>query len=57
MFMQNHNNNIALQMHIAERHLVPKLLKEHGLPDGQVQLPPEMLSYIVQHYTREVSLC
>ncbi len=45
------------QMHIAQRHLLPKLLQEHGLPEGQVQLPEAMLSHIIQHYTREVCYC
>ena len=43
-------------MHIAERHLIPKLLKEHGLPTAQVQLPHDVLRHVVQNYTREVCL-
>lgn len=46
----------APQMHIAERHLIPKLLKEHGLPEGQVQLPQAVLQHVIQHYTREVGV-
>ena len=28
------------QVHIAERHLIPRLLAEHGLQQGQLVQPP-----------------
>lgn len=30
----------CLQVHIAERHLIPRLLTEHGLHQGQLVFPP-----------------
>lgn len=38
---------------IARRHLVPKLLEEHGLEAGSVTFPDETLQYIIDRYTRE----
>lgn len=41
------------KLQIAKRYLVPKQVKEHGIKDGQLQLPDDVLSRIVNNYTRE----
>lgn len=38
---------------IAQKHLVPKQLKEHGLSDGDLIFTPEILDAIIEGYTRE----
>jgi ATP-dependent Lon protease len=44
------------KLHIARRHLLPKLLKEHGLKPEWVVIPDEVLSYIITHHTREAGV-
>ena len=41
------------KVEIARRHLIPQLLKNHGIPKGTVTLPRRTLGYIIDHYTRE----
>jgi ATP-dependent Lon protease len=41
------------KLEIAKRHLVPKQVKEHGLKKSQLVFSPEVLSKIVEDYTRE----
>jgi ATP-dependent Lon protease len=41
---------------IARRHLVPKQIKEHGLPAGHVRFSKKALSLIIRDYTRENGL-
>ncbi|MCQ2200565.1 MAG: endopeptidase La [Bacteroidales bacterium] len=38
---------------IAERHLLPRQVTEHGLKTEDVQIPADVLSHIISHYTRE----
>lgn len=38
-----------------QRHLIPGLLREHGLGQDQLEFPPEALQLIADGYTREVS--
>lgn len=42
--------------HIAQRHLVPRQLKENGLSQGSVEFTDEALEYIIAHYTREAGV-
>jgi len=42
--------------HIAQRHLVPRQLKENGLSQGAVEFTDEALEYIIAHYTREAGV-
>jgi len=46
----------AEKLHIAKNHLVPKVLKEHGLTAGQVTISDEALLRVVSHYTREAGV-
>jgi ATP-dependent Lon protease len=44
------------KLHIAENHLLPKQLKEHGIEKEQVTLPNESIEMIISHYTREAGV-
>ena len=41
------------KIEISKRHLVPKLIKEHGLKANDVSLSPALIQFIIQKYTRE----
>lgn len=41
---------------IALRHLLPKQIKEHGMPEGTVKLTPEALRLLIDGYTREAGV-
>lgn len=41
------------KVEIAHRHLLPKALKNHGLKSKTVGLSKEMLTYLIENYTRE----
>jgi endopeptidase La len=38
---------------IAEQHLIPKLLKDHGVKKSQFNVPEDVLQYVIDDYTRE----
>ncbi len=38
---------------IAEKHLIPKLLKDHGVKKSQFNIAEDVLQYVVDDYTRE----
>lgn len=44
------------KVEIAIRHLLPKLLKEHGLKKKQVQVQPSAIRRIIREYTREAGV-
>ncbi len=41
------------KIEIARRHLIPKLVKEHGLEDFEVRITPAAIRYVIERYTRE----
>src|SRR5690625_1472380 len=41
------------KIEIARRHLLPKQLEEHGLPNKAIQIPKRQLEKIIEGYTRE----
>jgi ATP-dependent Lon protease len=41
---------------IARRHLLPKQMEEHGLPDGAVLLDEEVLTVLISGWTREAGV-
>ncbi len=41
------------KLQIAKRYLVTKQMKEHGIKEKQMQLPDEVISRIINNYTRE----
>lgn len=44
------------KLHIARYHLLPKQLEEHGLKQSDVAISDEVLSAIIQRYTREAGV-
>jgi ATP-dependent Lon protease len=44
------------KVHIARRHLLPKQLKEHGIPEGSLAVTDAALRMIVRDYTREAGV-
>lgn len=41
------------KVEIARRHLLPKLLAEHGFEEGEISFDPDALREIIDSYTRE----
>jgi ATP-dependent Lon protease len=41
---------------IAKRYLVPKQLAAHGLADGQLEIPDNVLRLVIREYTREAGV-
>jgi ATP-dependent Lon protease len=41
------------KIEIARRHLIPKQLGNHGVDDTQIVFSDEVISHIIEHYTRE----
>ncbi|MCD8185360.1 MAG: endopeptidase La, partial [Rikenellaceae bacterium] len=41
------------KVQIAKRHLLPKQLQAHGVPEKDFRLPPKMIEKIIAEYTRE----
>jgi ATP-dependent Lon protease len=46
----------AEKAEIATRHLIPKLLTSHGLPEGALPLSQQTLTQIITDYTREAGV-
>jgi len=44
------------KLHIAEKYLVPRQLKENGLRPGDLELPRDVIEAIITQYTREAGL-
>ena len=44
------------KLQIAQRYLIPKQLKEHGLREGQVELSEAVLKRLIREYTREAGV-
>lgn len=42
--------------HIARRHIIPRLLDEHGLKPRQVKIQPSTIKTIITDYTREAGV-
>jgi ATP-dependent Lon protease len=42
--------------HIARRHLLPRLLEEHGLKPSQVKIQPSTIKTVITEYTREAGV-
>ncbi len=38
---------------IARRHLIPKQMENHGIPEGHIEIPDEVIDLIIEKYTRE----
>jgi ATP-dependent Lon protease len=46
----------AEKLHIAKNHLIPKQAKDHGIPEGKLEISDEALLRIITHYTREAGV-
>lgn len=46
----------STKLEIAERHLLPQVLKQQGLTQDQVEIPRDVLEKVVQRYTREAGV-
>lgn len=44
------------KLEIARRHLIPKVLEEHGIKPSQLKISKKALELIIQRYTREAGL-
>lgn len=44
------------KLKIAQRHLIPKQLTEHGLDENSVKLGKETINTVIQNYTREAGV-
>ncbi len=41
---------------IAQKYLVPKQIKNHGLKNNEIKIKPNILNYIIRNYTREAGV-
>jgi ATP-dependent Lon protease len=44
------------KVHIANRYLIPRQIKENGITAEQIEIPEDAVRYIVRHYTREAGV-
>ncbi len=44
------------KVHIANRYLIPRQIKENGISAEQIEFPEEAVRYIIRHYTREAGV-
>ncbi len=44
------------KVHIANRYLIPRQIKENGITVEQIEFPEEAVRHIIRHYTREAGV-
>jgi ATP-dependent Lon protease len=44
------------KVHIANRYLIPRQIKENGITTEQIEFPEEAVRHIIRHYTREAGV-
>ncbi|MFP5277452.1 MAG: endopeptidase La [Acidobacteriota bacterium] len=44
------------KVHIANRYLIPRQIKENGITPEQIEFPEEAVRFIIRHYTREAGV-
>jgi ATP-dependent Lon protease len=44
------------KLHIANRYLVPRQIKENGIMPEQIEFPEEAIRHLIRHYTREAGV-
>ena len=44
------------KVHIAERYLIPRQVKENGIAPEQIEFPQQAVRHIIRHYTREAGV-
>ena len=44
------------KLHIANRYLIPRQIKQNGITEDQIEFPEEAVRSIIRHYTREAGV-
>ncbi|MGB7265283.1 MAG: endopeptidase La [Terracidiphilus sp.] len=44
------------KVHIANRYLIPRQIKENGITAEQIEFPEEAVRHVIRHYTREAGV-
>jgi len=44
------------KVHIANRYLIPRQIKENGIKPEQIEFPEDAVRFLVRHYTREAGV-
>jgi len=44
------------KLHIANRYLIPRQIKENGITSEQIEFPEEAVRHVIRHYTREAGV-
>jgi len=44
------------KLHIANRYLIPRQIKENGITPEQIEFPEDSVRHIIRHYTREAGV-
>jgi ATP-dependent Lon protease len=44
------------KVHIANRYLIPRQIKENGITAEQIEFPEDALRHLIRHYTREAGV-
>jgi ATP-dependent Lon protease len=44
------------KVHIAFQYLIPRQIEENGITQEQIEFPPESVSFVIRHYTREAGV-
>ena len=44
------------KLHIANRYLIPRQIRENGISPAQIEFPEEAVRYLTRHYTREAGV-
>ena len=44
------------KVHIANRYLIPRQIKENGITGEQIEIPEDAVRHIIRHYTREAGV-
>jgi ATP-dependent Lon protease len=44
------------KVHISFQYLIPRQIEENGITQEQIEFPPESVSFIIRHYTREAGV-
>src|SRR6516162_2869116 len=44
------------KLHIANRYLIPRQIKENGITPEQIEFPDDAIRHIIRHYTREAGV-
>ena len=44
------------KVHIANRYLIPRQIKENGITPDQIEFPEDAVRWVVRHYTREAGV-